>query len=871
MKKITYILLIFFSIQFLFISCRNNNNHFITDKTYWQTVHNDFLKRKDLAKNRADKLFSVFNNINLQEKEALEFLYAYMPYSDLADYDGDFFLNQIKYAFKAKDYFHWGKNIPEDIFRHFVLVHRVNNENLDTARIVIFEELKDRIKNMSMYDAALEVNHWCHEKVTYRPSDIRTSSPLATIKTAYGRCGEESTLTVTAMRAVGIPARQCYTPRWAHTDDNHAWVEVWIEGKWYFLGACEPDAELNMGWFAIPATRAMMVHTNVFGKYEGKEETTYNTNLFSRINLIDNYTNTKKIKVKVVDEDNNPVKDASVKFKLYNYAEYYPIADIKTDERGESSLVTGFGDLLVWANKDDKYNYQKFDVRKNDTVIIKLEKIKGDNYFEFFDIVPPEAINEKLIAGEEKINQNNIRLQYEDSLRNAYIQTFPAKEEINIQSENLSDEQIWHFIKKSEGNYTEIETFIKNNSTKTEGLYLNEFLESFSDKDLRDLPANTIQQHITFYNKNKYDFDVYLKGILPARISNEMVRPWRKHLAEEFKIIFSDNEINSVAITNWIGKNIIIDSEGNYYNCPISPRGVFELRYSDNHSRDIFFVAVCRSLDIPAYIDSATGQLWIFENNSWNIISFEKDVNVNNSGKLKLTFGDKNSKPEYWTHYTIAKFDNGDFITLDYENDSRISDFPAVLELESGYYMLSTGSRYSNGKVLSSLHFFDILPDKTTEKNILLRELIPIKEYYGNIDLEYIISLNENNIAVKDFIGNENVIVCFIDPNREPTKHLLKDIAAYKQQFEKWNGKMLFVISSEKQTTDFKIKDWNLPAKSQFITDNNSQWMNNILLSTKQEFRDDYPLVYIITPKGELIFKSEGYRIGVGELLYKSL
>ena len=100
-----------------------------------------------------------------------------------------------------------------------------------------------------MHDAVLETNHWCHEKATYTPSDSRTSSPLATIKTAYGRCGEESTLLVAALRAIGIPARQVYTPRWAHTDDNHAWVEAWVDGKWYFLlyltwdGSTRPQAE----------------------------------------------------------------------------------------------------------------------------------------------------------------------------------------------------------------------------------------------------------------------------------------------------------------------------------------------------------------------------------------------------------------------------------------------------------------------------------------------------------------------------------------------------------------------------------------------------------------------------------------------------
>ena len=129
---------------------------------------------------------------------------------------------------QARQQMAWGKNVPELLFRHFVLPVRVNNEELDDARSVFYDELKDRIAGLSMRDAILEINHWCHEKVTYQPSDPRTSSPLATVRSAYGRCGEESTLLVAALRAMGIPARQVYTPRWAHTDDNHAW---WKHGQ----------------------------------------------------------------------------------------------------------------------------------------------------------------------------------------------------------------------------------------------------------------------------------------------------------------------------------------------------------------------------------------------------------------------------------------------------------------------------------------------------------------------------------------------------------------------------------------------------------------------------------------------------------------
>ena len=166
----------------------------------------------------------------------IEFLYKGMPLPDKAMYDRDFYRQNVELSLKARNEMPWGKTVPEREFRHFVLPVRVNNENLDMSRQVFYDELKDRVKNLSMEDAILEINHWCHEKATYQPSDPRTSSPLSTVSQAIGRCGEESTFTVAALRAMGIPARQVYTPRWAHTDDNHAWVEAWANGKWYFLG-----------------------------------------------------------------------------------------------------------------------------------------------------------------------------------------------------------------------------------------------------------------------------------------------------------------------------------------------------------------------------------------------------------------------------------------------------------------------------------------------------------------------------------------------------------------------------------------------------------------------------------------------------------
>jgi len=879
----------------IMVSC-HHEQHFITDADYRAQVEKDFEARKTLAAGCADELFSVMDtSLSLEETEALQFLYAYMPYSDLADYDGDFFLKQVRYAFAARDTFAWGRTVPEDVFRHFVLVYRVNNENLDTARMFIFNELKDRVKGMSMYDAALEVNHWCHEKVTYRPSDIRTSAPLATIRTGYGRCGEESTLLVTALRAVGIPARQCYTPRWAHTDDNHAWVEVWVDGKWYYLGACEPDAKLNMAWFTIPSTRCMMVHTKAFGRYKGDEEVVRRTGLYSELNLLSHYAETRHITATVQDKDGKPMKDAQVKFKLYNYSEYYTLATMTTDADGQASITTGLGDLLIWACKDGKYGYEKIDVRKSDKITLKLTRTEGGEYIENLEINPPVGKFREDDVTDEELAANARRLACEDSMRNAYLATFPQNVETvhapSLQpNPNLTDEQLQEIIRRSEGNYAEIIKFLNNHAddklaeeesvvfdlypdvcheTWEKWNVLYDYLCSFSDKDLRDITADVLEAHCVIPSMIfvGWDYEIYKKGILPARISNEMVRPYRKELLSVFRDFTADS------LRRWTEQNIAVDDTGNYYRCPISPVGVYKLRHADPHSRDIFFIAACRAAGIPAYMDNATEQLFVYDVNkmNWQIVSFAERQEPAKTGKLRLEYhGNADLKPQYWTHFTIAKFNDGDFTSFDYENDPRVAKFPATLELEAGYYMLSTGNRYSDGATLSRLEFFVIPEGKTVTKEIVIRPLEARPgENYGKIGNSKF-DTPDGNIGLLDLAKEKPLVLCFIDANREPTKHTLKELGAMKATFDKWGGNILLVIPEDRNTQPFDKSRWNLP-KNTIVTMDGSGLLKKVLAESKQYFRDNYPLIFIADKEGNLVFKTEGYRIGTAELIYKTL
>ena len=83
-----------------------------------------------------------------EERDAIKFLYAYMPLADGNGYAPEFFLANVRSSLRAAEEMPWGKTVPHREFRHFVLPVRVNNESLDLSRPVFYKELKDRVKGM---------------------------------------------------------------------------------------------------------------------------------------------------------------------------------------------------------------------------------------------------------------------------------------------------------------------------------------------------------------------------------------------------------------------------------------------------------------------------------------------------------------------------------------------------------------------------------------------------------------------------------------------------------------------------------------------------------------------------------------------------
>lgn len=864
-------------------SC-NNQQHFITDAAYRAEVENDFQAKQAVLPN--GDLFAVFNDqMTPEEREALTFMYAYMPIGDITDYSGDFYLKNIRSSFQARNEMPWGDSIPEDIFHHFVLPVRINNENLDESRMVFFDELKDRVKGLSLYDAVLEVNHWCHEKVIYTPSDGRTSSPLASVKTAYGRCGEESTFTVAALRSVGIPARQVYTPRWAHTDDNHAWVEAWVNGKWYFLGACEPEPVLNLGWFNGPAYRGMLMHTKVFGKYNGPEDVMERTDGYTEINVIDNYAPSAKAVITVTDANGKPVKDALVEFKIYNYAEFNSVARKKTDADGKCSLSAGKGDMLVWASKDGKFGYSKVSFGKDGEVTIALNKKPGDVETIALDIIPPVDGSIPAEVTPEQKEANAKRLLEEDAIRNKYVATFYTEEKAEALAKELGIDPMKteDFMIGSRGNWMEIEKFLRETPAEKRAQAMA-LLDVVSAKDLRDTPASVFADHLN--NTPAVQSEWFNEYIMNPRVANEFLTPYKSFFAANIEPSLAKQAVeNPQALVDWVKNNVSINDALNAQRIPIMPMGVWKSRIADKGSRNIFFVAVARSLGIPARIEPVARKIQYFKDNAWVDVDFEAAVQTTaKQGKVIASYQPIKAlqDPKYYSHFTIAKvLPNGTLQTLNFERggnvDMGLGDtwsglLKKPLSMDEGNYMLVTGTRMANGSVLAEIEFFNVEADKTTPIQLEMRESKDEIQVIGNFNSENKFKRADNGeeTSLLATTGRGYYIVALLGSRQEPTNHAMRDIAAVKKELEDWGRGIVLLFPDEKGYKNFDPKEFgDLPGTITYGLDIDGAIQKEMATAMKLQNANTLPIFLIADTFNRVVFVSQGYTIGLGEQLMK--
>lgn len=744
-----------------------------------------------------------------QISKYVDWLYEAMPLPDSLSYPRSYWEANTAKTLEVRKAMKWG--IPDREFRHFVLPLRVNNETLDDFRIVYADTLCARVKGMSISEAALEINHWCHEQATYQPSDARTSAPMATVRRGVGRCGEESVLAVAALRAAGIPARQVYTPRWAHTDDNHAWVEVWADGQWWFMGACEPEPALNMAWFNSPVSRAMLLHTKVYGDYHGDEDVIQRTPCYTEINVIRGYVPARRSVVKVEDREGNAVEGACVEFRIYNYGEFYPVARYLTAEDGRASLNTGCGDLLVWASKGEFFGFGKISAEASESeaqAVVTLEHRIGDEFEADIDIVPPVENPIVTDATPQQILLNSKRLAREDAIRAGH---------------DHSNEAIKRFYK--EGIKPAL-TLQAKDALLLRARTAKAIVDLLTDKDRGDVSYEVLADVLetTLSGAGTGEGDKAVAGmkvdpfILCPRVANEALLPHRKEILAS-GIAERIHKIDEIIA--WTRDSIRVVEGKNPQGLAIPPQSVWRSRLSDARSRGIFFVALSRTLGYAARIDEVTGKVQYREYGKWRDVNFDNCTTEGNSSKTENRAGDRKAEakslltleykggliktPMYYRHFTLSDVASAHPHLLEFGSDADQTSYSIFknTELDCGYYMLTSGARMADGSVLAHLSFFNLGDTESKRRmQLVIRQAQGKVSVIGSMDPEKPFTMEgaTSQQSLLSATGRGYFLLAIMGEGDEPSVHARMELQSVAKELNHW--KRPAVILNKKNTGD---------------------------------------------------------------------
>ena len=297
------------------------------------------------------------------------------------------------------------------------------------------------------------------------------------------------------------------------------------------------------------------------------------------------------------------------------------------------------------------------------------------------------------------------------------------------------------------------------------------------------------------------------------------------------------------------------------------------MRVADPDSRDIFFVASCRSFGIPARLNPETRIPEYNKNGEWIRSSFDQAIATQpEKGLLKLI--DKNNPvvPQYSLHYTIGFLRDGYYRTLEFPEGQKINNSDQPVSLEVGQYALVTGNRLEDGSVLSQMTFFSIEKGKLTTLPVELRKQSGELKPSGKLDLS---KLNLQIIgaakpaSLSSLVNGNYSVLVLLDPDKEPSKHILNDLGPYVDHFNKWGGQFVFAIPAEKAGQAGVLKTYQLPSKMETGIDLDDNILKSISVIYGEGLKEKLPLVLFCDGAGNVYLFSSGYKIGIGEQLLK--
>lgn len=718
----------------------------------------------------AEKLDRLLPGLTAEERQYLEMLWALLEVRDLVSVEPETLLGYVRASLRARAELPYIVAVPEELFVPYVLFPRVNNEQLDGSREWLFSQIAERVKGKTLLDAALEINLWCCQEATYQSTDDRTIAPLGMCRRAFGRCGEESTLAVSALRAAGIPARQVYSPRWAHCDDNHAWVEFWAEDGWHYLGACEPEPVADEGWFISAASRAMLVRAIAPAPTEGGCQI---------VNTLSRYADTAVLTVHVERAGQN-VPGVPVRFQLVNDSQLHTLYEEETDAAGCTRFETGLGCLVVSAYWEGHLVERAIDVRAERTVTLRWEDgfdPQREERRESWRLRPPA---ERVPAPSPVDAAHRLRLRRSEALRGEKVAAFSRE-----------NDDPW--LEKARGNREELARF--QALEDFDRADKDALLGTLTDKDFADVTCEALADALAgaLPWRGRYPRQIWVDWLLPPRVEHETLLPIRRTLQQA---LAGKGLTSGEAVLDWMAGHIrpledhgITDRRG-------SGAGYLADRVCPRAEWNILAVQLCRALGIPARLRPEDGAVLLTDGERVYCPGETQVVHLRLMGPGEPVF--------YREHFTLARWTGEDFQTLALPAEQLGDHWD--LSLHPGSYRLTTNRRQIDGTAGVQVQSFLLREDRAVtlslqadETAAMLKEvpLPPVKQ----------IALTDADIAESSGKNDRPSLLIFAQPGAEPTEHLLLELLELREAYRTGGWPIRLLLEQEELAENPRLRE----------------------------------------------------------------
>lgn len=776
-----------------------------------------------------------------ERRKAMEFLLAHLPGSDLDCYPPALFLRFAGHALDLRQQAPWCGALDWELFAHYVLFPRVNDEDLSFHRDIFYQALWPRVKDLpAEEDRVLEVNRWCQEHASYQAQDDRTASPLTVYRCGSGRCGEESAFLVSALRSVGIAARQVYAPRWSHCGDNHAWAEALCGARWRYLGACEPEPVPDRGWFTTAASRAVLVHSRVFGRAEASPlhgEPLGPQGDVTWFNQTARYADTAVYTFRALLADGSPAAGARFHLQILNEAAFRTIAVLTAGAAGIARAALGRGSVHVLAERDGLT--AEGDCGPEGLTLRLAPPEMGETPWTDFDFRAPADLR----PAPGLLNETLKRERADTLLRGNGLR------QARMAGYSRPGRMEWEDLRQNaRGNWDQILRFLEGpDRDRRERL-----VRTLSVKDLRDAAADTLEGHLALLPPELPGVpeEVYWRYAACPRIWLEPLTPWRGAVLSWL----AGRPKDPAALWDRVRAETALRPPA-YGNLCWTPEGALRAKACDGRSRLLLLTAALRALGIPARLRPLDGAPEYWAGGGFRPVLPEE------TGTLRVT----GPAARYGQDWTISRRTTYGWLPLRLEESLR--DGAAVLTLPAGQYRLITSVRLPSGDQLACRRGLSLAPGDCCSVPLRLRPWA-LDDLLTRQELPALSARTLEGETVPDLfrMGEGPLLALWLEEGGEPTEHLLNELIDRRAPLPVPTVFLLRGRDSLGQPTLAAAME-TLDGVRPLLDD----WAYDLEAVARHLGRDpdSPPLAVLCDGAGRAVYSAGGYRAGGTELLLR--